>query len=159
MNQTLAITGHRPDKLGGYSDEVYTRLVRMYTHVFTDLKPARVISGMALGADQAAAEAALGLGIPVTAAVPFTGQESKWPAASQARYREMLAGCTVIVVSEGGYSTAAMQRRNEWMVDHADLLLTLWNGSSGGTRNCVDYAHRVGRNIIHLWKFWEGWAG
>ena len=26
------------------------------------------------------------------------------------------------------------------MVDHSDRVLAVWDGSSGGTKNCIDYA-------------------
>ncbi len=37
-----------------------------------------------------------------------------------------------------------MQVRNEYMVDRADLVLALWNGTPGGTGNCVRYARTRG---------------
>jgi uncharacterized phage-like protein YoqJ len=36
-----------------------------------------------------------------------------------------------------------MQVRNEWMVDHCNDLLAVWDGSDGGTGNCVRYAQRI----------------
>ena len=42
-------------------------------------RPDAVISGMALGWDQAVARATADLGIPWVAAITFEGQESKWP--------------------------------------------------------------------------------
>ena len=43
------------------------------------------------------------------------------------------------MVSNGPYTSAAMQVRNEWMADHCDVLLALWNGTPGGTANCLRY--------------------
>ena len=40
-----------------------------------------------------------------------------------------------------------MQARNQWMVDHCQLLIAVFDGSPGGTKNCVDYALRVRREI------------
>ncbi|WP_188052008.1 hypothetical protein [Azospirillum sp. Sh1] len=48
-----------------------------------------------------------------------------------------------------------MNTRNEWMVDHSDRLLALWDGSQGGTANCVRYARGLGRPIDNLWSEWE----
>ena len=153
--KVVCITGHRPNKLGGYGIDVHWKLVGMYTEVFGRIQPARVISGMALGADQAAAEAAIGLKIPVTAAIPFEGQESKWPTGSQVKYRELLAKCdTIVTVSPGGYSVDKMQIRNRWMVDNSEAVIALWNGSSGGTANCVEYARSRGKEILQLWRHW-----
>lgn len=91
------------------------------------------------------------LGIPITAAVPFAGQESQWPAASQKLYRDLLAkAARVEVVSSGGYAASKMQRRNEWMVDHCDRLLAVWDGTPGGTANCIGYALAKRKPITYI---------
>lgn len=152
----IAGTGHRPEKLGGHSDRVHGRLVDLARAALLHYRPSKVISGMALGWDTALAEAALELGIPLVAAVPFAGQELRWPATSQKRYRDILGRAEeVVIVSPGSYAVWKMQTRNEWMVDHCDKLLTLWDGSEGGTGNCVAYARRVQREMGHLWATWQ----
>lgn len=40
-----------------------------------------------------------------------------------------------------------MQKRNEWMVDRIDELLAIYNGTPGGTKNCIDYAKKLGKPI------------
>lgn len=50
------------------------------------------------------------------------------------------ASTELVVVCGGGYSPEKMQRRNAWMVDHCDFLLACWDGSPGGTGNCMAYA-------------------
>ena len=148
----IAGTGHRPDKLGGYSTPVLEKAILVATNWLTINKPDTVISGMALGWDQALAIAAIRLKIPVTAAIPFAGQEFKWPAKSQDLYLRILNNCAEqVIVCKGGFKPASMQIRNEWMVDHADTILALWNGSSGGTANCVEFARYMKKPIINLW--------
>jgi len=44
-----------------------------------------------------------------------------------------------------------MQTRNIWMVDNCDLVLALWDGSDGGTGNCIKYANKIGKPIVNLW--------
>lgn len=152
--RVLAVTGHRPNKLGGYDFWAPQRIwVRAWlTQQIEQRRPAYVISGMALGVDQDFAFVALERGIHVLAAIPFEGQEREWPAPSQQFYHQLLS-CTFhrVVVCEGGYAAWKMQRRNEWMVDHCDDLLAVWNGDlKGGTANCVDYARRIGRPFYRL---------
>lgn len=53
----LAVTGHRPNKLGGYSKQAYRKLVKIAEVNLKKLNPDKVISGMALGWDQALAQA------------------------------------------------------------------------------------------------------
>lgn len=147
-----AATGHRPDKLGGYGESAFYRLVALARLYFSLDEPSEAISGMALGWDQAFAMAAWELGIPFIAAVPFEGQESKWPGVSRTMYLGLLAKASRIeIICPGDYSPAKMQTRNEWMVDRSTELTALWNGSEGGTANCLNYANKVGRKVVNLW--------
>lgn len=149
----VAGTGHRPDKLGGYSQHAHWRLTSFameeiailhYTYPIDS-----IISGMALGWDQALAEAAVELGIPLIAALPFADQCVKWPEESRKQWERLVSrAAQVHEVCPAGYAPWKMQRRNEWMVDQLeqvdDVLLALWDGTPGGTGNCVDYALRKG---------------
>ena len=153
----LSATGHRPNKIGGYSADADTKRCQL-AHDF--LKPRadrlkHVISGMALGWDMAWAEAALALSISFIAAVPFNGQDSLWPALSQKRYKVLLQHAKkVVVVCAGGYDVWKMQKRNEWMVDNSAAIVALWNGTSGGTANCVRYANLKKVPVVNLWAKW-----
>lgn len=152
----VAVTGHRPDKLGGYSDIATSRLKQFALETLAKYQPSEVITGMALGWDQAIAGAAYALGIPFLAFVPFIGQEGKWPKESQLEYRRLLELAELVyVVSSGGYSSDKMHTRNRAMVDHCDSLIALWNGSVGGTSNCHGYAVVHGRNVINVWPEWQ----
>lgn len=142
----VAFTGHRPDKIGGYAvpNPTYDRIVRELEWQLLWLGPVKAISGMALGVDQWAAQICVNLGIPFVAAVPFAGQERMWPQASVAVYEKLIAkAAEVVVVCKGGYTASKMQERNRWMVDRCDVLIAVWDGSCGGTGNCVEYAHKV----------------
>ncbi len=156
----IAATGHRPNKLGGYTDQVKQRLLDLATAALKHYKPTHVISGMALGWDQAVALAAVNLNIPFIAAVPFKGQESQWPQSSKDDYQTLLdLAQEVIIVCPGDYSPEKMQKRNEWMVEKCEMLLALWDGSPGGTKNCIDYAKRDANPIVNLWDSWLKYKG
>jgi uncharacterized phage-like protein YoqJ len=149
----VAFTGHRPDKLGGYKlpNSTYLRVCQKIDAKLKELKPEKVISGMALGIDQWAAFIAHKQKIPFIAAVPFFNQECKWPQSSQETYRKLIKlAVEIVIVSEGGYSAAKMQIRNEWMVDHCDKLIAVWDGTDGGTGNCVKYARAIKKEIIYI---------
>ena len=147
--ETIAVTGHRPDKLGGYGDTATRDAIIEALHAaLVDLQPAKAISGMALGVDQYFAQVCVELEIPFVAAIPFEGQESRWPKLAQRRYATLIAhAAEVITVCDGGYKAWKMQTRNQWMVDHCDRLIAVWNGGAGGTGNCVRYAERMGCRI------------
>jgi hypothetical protein len=82
--------------------------------------------------------------------VPFHGFESTWPDASKQHYQRLLgrARSTHVVSSTSTYSSGLLQRRNQWLVDHAVMLLGVWNGSSGGTANCISYARGRSKTIV-----------
>ena len=106
---------------------------------------------MALGFDTYLAQISYKLGIPFIAAIPFIGQESIWPYPSKELYKDLLSKAfEVVVVSEGGYSPQKMQVRNEFMVNRSDKVLACWDGSNGGTGNCVKYAESIGKEIIRI---------
>jgi uncharacterized phage-like protein YoqJ len=168
----IAGTGHRPQKLNpldlndkrfGFSQEAHQILLDTARQALTELqdnhpgKEIDVITGVALGFDQALAEAALEKNMHVIAAIPFEGQEKTWRPDSQRRYFELLERITqqggeVHVISPGGYSAAKMQTRNIWMVDRADKVLALHSGFSGGTANCIEYAKDQGKDIHNIWQ-------
>ncbi len=149
-----AVTGHRPPKLGGYADEARELLLRFAVLELENFEPQEVITGMALGWDQAIAEACVELGIPFTAAVPFRGQPRKWPAESQRRYGLLLNAAKCVRVISTVAAASSFQRRNIWMVRNSDSVLALWDGSSGGTANCVRFARSRGRELINCWSDW-----
>jgi hypothetical protein len=33
------------------------------------------------------------------------------------------------------------------------LVIALWDGSTGGTRNCIDYAQRKQIEIVNAWQY------
>lgn len=152
----LAATGHRPDKLGGYDEATFDRLTAFARRTLSDRGPAKVISGMALGWDQAVATAAVQLGIPFIAAVPFQGFAARWPQGSRYRLTALLCDAAEIHVVSEVPGARALQLRNEWMVDRADRMLALWNGSWGGTFNCIQYANRRKVPVENLWGDWSG---
>lgn len=119
-----------------------------------ELAPEKAVSGMALGIDQDFVSVCIDLRISFIAAVPFLGQESQWPAESQRLYFALLDRAEKVeYVCEPGYAPWKMQKRNEWMVDwigEDGRLLAIWDGSQGGTGNCVRYADQLGRKIVRI---------
>jgi uncharacterized phage-like protein YoqJ len=151
----LTVTGHRPDKLGGYGLGIYNNLVELAQREIALLAPEQVITGMAQGWDQAVAQACRNLTIPYVAAIPFKGQELRWPVGGRKRYYELVNYASeVVYVCQPGYHSAKMQRRNEWMVARCDQIMALWDGTSGGTANCLSFADELSIPITNLWQKW-----
>ena len=81
---TLVVTGHRPDKLGGYGWNIFSKLVGVAMEQIRHEKPDMVVSGMALGWDLACAIATIRLrdekhmNIRLRCVIPFASQYTKW---------------------------------------------------------------------------------
>jgi len=161
----ICITGHRPAGMPpqyGYDihNAAWEKLRKAFRDVLLFLAekhgPVTIYTGMALGVDQAFAEIVLrlrdaGCGVFCSAAVPCYNQEGKWPVENRELYHKILARCdTVDYVTKERYTPTCMEDRNRWMVDRSDLVIAVWNGRRGGTKNCVDYARANGRKILRI---------
>lgn len=161
MGKSLCFTGHRPDKLGGFNGE---RAENIQKPLFQRMKNVIIsainngfdtfITGGALGVDQLAALAVINLKgthkhIKLIIAKPFPSQGSKWPLKSQERLENLCINADEVVnVSNDPYSREKMMVRNEWMVNHSDVVIAFWNGGNGGTGNCVRYARSKFKPIL-----------
>jgi uncharacterized phage-like protein YoqJ len=149
-------TGHRPNKLGGYTPEVDHLLRETASLWLCKHMPELVISGGALGWDQALVEGAWTAGLVYDMYLPFDGFDCKWPDSSRRRLeRYANLARQVKFVCDPGYAPWKMQKRNEAMVDACTDVLALWNGSDGGTGNCLRYARSKNKPIINLWDKYE----
>lgn len=148
-----AVTGHRPNKLGheyNFIGPVTEHIKAQLFKWLDDNKPDKIISGMALGVDQIWAVCGIRRNIPVIAAIPCAKQEAMWRSESVRVYNAILDNdlVTSYCVSKEPYTPACMQDRNIWMVDNCDILVAVWNGTPGGTANCIEYAKEVGKEIF-----------
>jgi ribonuclease HI len=152
LGHLIAVTGHRPPELGGYGDNPVSRGVReRLTEILSAKKTlhpdAVVLTGLGLGAEQLAAEAAAEARLPYVAVLAFPDQESVWPEASQRSFRELLerAERTVQLGSKRPATPqqagAALARRDAWMADQADEAVVVWDGTEA----------RLGRTV----RSWE----
>lgn len=152
----IAVTGHRPNKLWGYNlDHLnYNKLASNLKTALLSNDCTHAISGMALGVDTVFAKVVLRLrdsahlDIKLECAIPCLNHSSKWFGESIKEYNKILnLADKVTYVTNEEYNNWCMQKRNEYMVDKCDLLLAVWDGSSGGTGNCVKYAKKKDKNI------------
>lgn len=162
MSKTVCFTGHRPNRLGGYdpfSYQNYKMLLTLKEIIVDHIENKNVdtfITGMALGIDQWAAKLVLKLKetyphIKLVAAIPCANHSSKWIKESQDEWQSIIDRCdTVHYVSNEEYTHWCMQKRNEFMVDNADYVIAVWDGTTGGTANCVLYADKMNREILRL---------
>lgn len=150
----VAFTGHRPPKGGLTYSHTSKRDFEVVAQVRTWLrenKPESAIVGGALGFDTLAVRACWLEKIPYALYAPCVRQESRWPAKAQERYQIMTSlAARVVYVHDGPYDATCMHRRDEAMVDAADVVLAFWDGSVGGTAHTVGYARNKGTPVTNL---------
>lgn len=152
---SLMVTGHRPNKLpGGYNLssplnlELYSHIEGIVLETLAKYPDLILITGMALGVDTMFAMIGIRNKIPVHAYIPCANQSCKWTVESQNTYAELMTKVTKIVnVSDAPYTSGCMNKRNAAMVENADGVLAIWNGSPGGTKNAVYLALKSNRKI------------
>lgn len=174
----IAFSGHRPPKVGGYHSNPLRNKVKqtMLETVnraivkFGETHQIVIIWGGALGVDQWAAQLANHLNLSHVAMLPFAGFDNRWEWESQEILKGLLETTDPTIVRyllDGPqdwfhhadehsiyicdqFSIQAYQKRNEAMVDKADSLIAVWDGSSGGTANCVAYARSVDKPMVRI---------
>lgn len=154
---TICTAGHRPNRLGGYDITVARNLMRVARLAIDDLKPSRVVCGMAIGWDMALGLAAVERGIPLVCAVPFEGYSHHRDSANRTLNTLLSHAVQVQYVNQDAVDfTYAMHKRNEWMVNHSDTVAALWNGDKhSGTWHCIHYAMKQGKPTTNFWAAWQ----
>lgn len=158
--KTCAFTGHRPQNLPfGFNEEdercinVKKVLREQIINLIENEGITHFISGMAIGVDMYAAEIVLGLkasylGITLESAIPCESQSAKWSEVLRDRYFDIASKCDKETLIQTHYSPDCMDKRNRYMVDHADVLIAVWDESPSGTGKTVRYAHQQGKPVI-----------
>jgi len=147
-------TGHRPQKLHQPEAEIKKRLEEAILQAIDD-GFVTFITGMAYGVDIWAGQIVVRLRrtnpeLHLIAAVPFKGFESKWTAEWVKAYNDLLGEADLVKYVCPGFSKAAYQIRNEWMVDRSARVIAVYNGEPGGTRNTIQYAQKEAISICYV---------
>lgn len=175
MNKVCCFTGHRPNKLYGYDiySKEYMKLGKIIRdYIEKELIPKgynTFITGGALGVDTIAFLVIQKLKIKYPnlrsiIAVPFLNQSIKWNTTDIQRYEDMkkMADKVIEVDKEmekqgikyssliGEYCKQKMMDRNHFMVDKSDFIIGVWDGSSSGTKECLDYAAKKKLKGIYI---------
>lgn len=158
--QTACFTGHRPQKLPWGFNEDSIDCIGMKEIAKIEIQNAIInygithfISGMAIGFDMIAAELVLELKkyypfITLECAIPCKEQDKLWREQQKERYKYILSKADKITyVSDRPYFDGCMKKRNEYMIDNSSVLIALFNGKAGGTKQTVDYAKEKGLKV------------
>ncbi len=141
-------TGHRPEKLK-ISEQRLAELLEAEIKRAIEQGFITFISGMAKGTDVVAAEIILRLRerdsrLKLICALPHPGFGLHWGGGWTERFQRVLAQADLTRTICPSFSYASYQARNEWMCRHAGLVIAVYNGERGGTKNTLDYAERIG---------------
>jgi uncharacterized phage-like protein YoqJ len=153
----LAVTGHRPPKLGGYNvpNPVFDAVMRALDEALMRLQPETVLTGLAIGVDQWAASICHFNQIPYIAVIPFEGYDSRWPDRSKQDYQDLKSHAQRVVTlapepPEGANVDGLIRTRNRYLVRESEALLAVYNQDAGtGTGQTVNYAMQNNRPV-HL---------
>ena len=160
METTCAFTGHRPHKFPWKENEDDLRCIalkKIMTEQITALAEAGVTdyySGGADGVDCWASLIVLGLreknpALKLHCVLPHKGQANKWSDSAQERYHSILKQADSVEYVSRAYYDGCMIDRNHRLVESAGLLLAVYSGARrSGTGATVNYARKMGREII-----------
>ena len=143
----IAFTGHRHLS----SAQVVSYLNKLHQ----DYPDAIWITGGAVGLDTEAALYAMRHAIPLWLILPFPPlvMSKFWKDHQKTALRDTWAYAEKTSVLAPAYDVSVYQRRNERMVDLSDMVAAFWDGSSGGTGNCVRYVQKVGKKMVRFSSF------
>ncbi|HWQ58249.1 MAG TPA: SLOG family protein [Clostridia bacterium] len=155
---TACFTGYRPSKLPWGENEEDPRCAALKFRLVEDIVAAYArgyrtfVSGMALGVDTYAAEAVLALckvlgDMELVCAIPFPAYAMTLPRAHRERYEAIILGCARCAVCSEKSGSASMALRNRYMVENSSLVIAVYDGKQGGTRNTVTLAQSLGRDV------------
>lgn len=146
MEMKTFITGHRQIKI-----PVVIPAIEQMTKMAIEMGANKFLCGMALGTDQLAGQIWSDRNLYWEAILPCPSNEQSalWNKRQQVFYHNLLAKATKFKVLYPKYSPGVMQGRNQWLVNHSDLCLAVWDGrKEGGTYLTVQLAIKANLSMI-----------
>lgn len=151
----VGFTGPRPQNLPkhkGVYEGIREFLLKFCQHILKQNSHRDVwfISGGAIGFDLEAASVVLSLqkqypNAKLLMALPCTNQDEKWLDADKRRYKEILAAADSLhYTSDRAYWNGCMSRRNLYIVERSNIILSCWDGVSRGTGETLTMAYKNG---------------
>ncbi len=162
-NRSCCFTGYRPEKFPfalNRDNRDFISFENKLTKIICALCDSgcyTFYTGMAMGFDIVAAECVLlarelygTASIKLVCAIPFVNQSARFPKEWQKRYNDVLSRANETILISDTYYKECYFKRNKFMVDNSDYVVTWFDGHSGGTKNTIAYAKRQGRTVINL---------
>jgi len=149
--RAVLVVGHRPPELGGYGETLMAAAVRSRLEAVISAKAVLhddlvVVTGLNLGTETLAAEAAAAAKVPYVVVLAHPGQDGPWPSESKRRFSRLLDNAHEVVTLQrqtpetkqkiGG----SYRRRDGWLRRNVDEAIAVWDGKE----------EFVGRNVRSL---------
>ena len=167
--KSCCFTGYRPEKFPFSLEKDIKQLNifenKLYSAIFSLPKEGvtRFYCGMAEGFDIIGAEVVLDLKenikdtiIELVAVVPFKTQAERFSPFWRERYDKILEAADKVVVLSDKYYNGCFAKRNRYMVDNSDVVLTYFDGKPGGTGSTLNYAKKLGKSIVNIAEYGVG---
>lgn len=148
----ISVTGHRNFDRELFAETLMQQILRL-----ANGEQAVLWCGMAVGFDLAAAEATLelrrrGLNIRLHCVVPYVGQALFFSSEDLGRYEAVLRAADRVVTLAQEYSRDIFYRRNDYLVEMADVVLAYYDGERGsGTAYTVRRAHKERVAVVNIY--------
>lgn len=151
IDRTCAFTGHR---IVANRNEISKKLKETVSNLYD--KGYRFFgAGGALGFDTLAALAVLELrqkheDMKLILVLPCINQTEKWKQSDIDLYEEIKNAADKVVYTSQNYTAGCMLKRNRHLVDNSSIIVSYLTQSRGGTYYTVNYAKKLGKQIINL---------
>ena len=161
-NLKCCFTGYRPSKLpfNVYKrDKAYVDFENLIISGILNLSNEgchTFYTGMAMGFDIICAETVLLIKkthkypLSLVCAIPFEEQSEKFSAYWKEKYDKILNESDEKIIISDRYYKGCYHKRNKFMVDSCDYVMTWFDGKTGGTKNTVDYALKNNKFVMNL---------
>lgn len=139
----IAVVGHRPPEIGGYgsnpvADGLRRHMVEIMKAKATMYDDVVVMTGLQLGAETLAAEAAIEANVAFIAVLAFPDPSARWPGPAQKHFDELIDQAADVVIVDNkvpGTTTQvakAFGARDRWLQSNADEAVVVWDGNRNG---------------------------
>ena len=147
----VAVTGHR-SLTAQQTEWVASELPRVLRKLAADHDTTTLISGMAVGADQLAARAAIDTGMDLWSYLPHPQQADRWPPSARERWTRLRAAAARHVVLADGYDVANLHNRNRLMIRDSSAIVVIHDPArtTGGTHEALHTADTMRRTVIRM---------
>lgn len=160
---SCCFTGYRPSKFEFNLDDgdpQYVKLINRLTDAIFSLPEENCFTfycGMAMGFDIIAGETVTMLRrfypnarIELVAVIPFEKQADTFDEFWKERYYKLLKNSDRIIYIGKNYKKGCYAKRNFYMIDNSDIVITWYDGKVGGTLQTLDYAQKNDKKIVNL---------